>query len=69
MEELTEALGGEAIVKKDKRTEDLLWQSKRILDNQIKIHDFTYIMQFTDTVVQQEAQLEQVKRFIKKKNK
>ena len=43
-EQLTEVLGGEEAVQDDKRLEDLLWQSRLILDNKIKIKDFSYVL-------------------------
>ena len=48
-EEITEMLGGTDVVDSDKRLVDLLWQSQRILDDQIHLQDFAYLMQFTDT--------------------
>jgi len=65
-EKLTEVLGGDEVVTEDKRLQDLLWQANIILDNKIMLQDFTYVLQFTDTVVQQQKQLDRVKRYIKK---
>lgn len=65
-EKLIEVLGGEEVVSEDKRLQDLLWQANIILDNKIMLQDFTYVLQFTDTVEQQQKQLDRVKRYIKK---
>ena len=54
------------MVDSDKRLSDMLWQSKLILDDKILLQDFIYILQFTDSVEQQQTQLGRVKRYIKK---
>ena len=50
VEEFTEVLGGKEVVAEDKRLTDMLWQSKIILDDKIQLQDFSYVLQFTDTV-------------------
>mmetsp|Transcript_7574 Transcript_7574/g.9137 ORF Transcript_7574/g.9137 Transcript_7574/m.9137 type:complete len:86 (+) Transcript_7574:1645-1902(+) len=65
-EQFMEVMGGMEVVNEDKRLSDMFWQSKLILDNKILLQDFIYILQFTDTVEQQQTQLSRVKRYIKK---
>ena len=50
---MVEALGGEVVLLKDKRTFDLIWQSNIILDGEIRVSDFRYIMQHAATTNQQ----------------
>ena len=61
---LTEALGGEMIVRRDKRLTDLIWQGKLILASKIYFADFHYIMLYTDTFEQQKRQIQRVRRYI-----
>ena len=49
---LIEALGGEAITFADKRTFDMIWQANIILDGEIRVADFRYIMQHATTTNQ-----------------
>jgi|Transcript_18738 hypothetical protein len=65
-EQFMEVMGGMEVVNEDKRLSDMFWQSKLVLDNKILLQDFIYILQFTDTVEQQQTQLSRVKRYIKK---
>ena len=46
---MVEALGGDVLLMKDKRTFDLIWQANIILDGEIRVSDFRYIMQHTAT--------------------
>ena len=46
---MVEALGGEVLLLRDKRTFDLIWQANIILDGEIRVSDFRYIMQHTAT--------------------
>ena len=64
---MVEALGGEVVLLKDKRTFDLIWQSNIILDGEIRVSDFRYIMQHAATTSQQQLQLSRVRRFIRRK--
>ena len=41
---MVEALGGDVLLMKDKRTFDLIWQANIILDGEIRVSDFRYIM-------------------------
>ena len=41
---MVEALGGEHVLQKDTRAADLIWQSNIILDGEIRVSDFRYIM-------------------------
>ena len=50
---MVEALGGEVLLLRDKRTFDLIWQANIILDGEIRVSDFRYIMQHTATTNQQ----------------
>ena len=46
---MVEALGGEAVLLKDKRTFDMIWQANIILDGEIRVSDFRYLMQHAAT--------------------
>ena len=41
---MVEALGGEVVLLKDKRTFDMIWQANIILDGEIRVSDFRYLM-------------------------
>ena len=41
---MVEALGGEVVLLKDKRTFDMIWQANIILDGEIRGSDFRYLM-------------------------
>ena len=64
---MVEALGGEVILLRDKRTFDLIWQANIILDGEIRVSDFRYIVQHAKTTNQQQLQLSRVRRFIRRK--
>lgn len=49
VEKMTEVLGGDQIVARDKRLNDLLWQSSIILGGQIGVQDFAFILHYTET--------------------
>ena len=69
VEQFVEALGGKEIVESEDRLKDLMWQAKLILDGKIQFTDFSYVMQFTDSVERQKVQLDRLRRFIKVKEK
>ena len=46
---MVEALGGEVVVMRDKRTFDMIWQANIILEGEIRDSDFRYIMQHAAT--------------------
>lgn len=48
----SEALGGSQVIERDPRLRDMIWQSNLILDGKIRLTDFAYMLQFTDTVEQ-----------------
>ena len=50
---------------KNQRIEDLLWKSERLLQDKIKLQDFAYIVQYAESVEEQDQLLHRVSLYSK----
>jgi len=48
-EQLIKAVGGISHVRRNKRLETLLWQVDRILDGEIRLADFEFLVKYTES--------------------